>query len=76
MGSGATTYYTLNRAGPCRERPDDSVNRPLVQARFGDTLEVDLRGWVRQYVRLLVEAEGVKVASTTPPSVQEASNDR
>jgi len=48
----------------------------LIQTRFGDTLEVDLRGWVRQYVRLLVEAEGVKVAKTTSPTVPEASSDR
>ncbi len=47
----------------------------LVQVRHGDTLPVDLRDWVRQYVRLIVEAEGVKVATATPPSVQEASND-
>ena len=51
--------------------------KPLpVQIRQGDTLPVDFRGWVRQYVRLLVEVEGVKVATTTPPPVQEASNDR
>ena len=49
---------------------------PLVQVRSGDTAAMDLRDWVRQYVRLLMQAEGVKVATTTPPPVQEASNAR
>ena len=53
-----------------------SVKPPLVQVRSGDTAAMDLRDWVRQYVRLLMQAEGVKVATTTPRPVQEASNDR
>ena len=49
---------------------------PLVQVRSGDTVAVNLRDWVRQYVKLLMRAEGVKVATITPTPVQEASNDR
>ena len=46
---------------------------PLVQVRSGDTAAMDLRDWVRQYVKLLMQAEGVKVATTGPAPVQEAS---
>ncbi len=50
-----------------------TVKPPLVQVRSGDTATMDLRDWVRQYVQLLMQAEGVKVATTSPASVQEAS---
>ena len=49
---------------------------PRVQIRYGDSVAVDLQGWVRRYVHLLMELEGVKVATTTAPPVHEASNDR
>ena len=49
---------------------------PRVQVQYGDPVAVDLQGWVRRYVALLMELEGVKVATTTPQPVHEASNDR
>ena len=55
---------------------EGGLTPPVVLTKHGEILAVDLRTWVRQYVNLLIETEGVKVAKTSPPPVQEASNDR
>ncbi len=49
------------------------MKQPHVNVRDGDNL-VNLGMWVRQYVKLLMEAEGVNIVRATP--VQEASSDR
>ena len=50
------------------------MKQPHVNILDGDNLAIDLRVWVRQYVKLLMEAEGVNIVRATP--VQEASSDR
>ena len=49
------------------------MKQPRVTVRDGENF-ANLRVWVRQYVKLLMEAEGVKIVRATP--VQEASSDR
>ena len=51
------------------------MRQPRVNVRDGDNF-ANLRVWVRQYVKLLMEAEGVNIVRATPPAVQEASSDR
>ena len=52
------------------------MKQPRVAVRDGDQLAIDLQLWVRQYVKLLMEAEGVNIGKATPRAVEEASSDR
>ena len=52
------------------------MKQPHVNVLDGDNLAIDLRVWTQQYVKLLMEAEGVNIVRATAPAVQEASSDR